>query len=226
MGDGPLPPDPLDGPPVGGHARELDDARLPRRRHELDPSRHARHGHHVSEHRPPREDRGHARRVVRRSSDVRNRRGVVPRGAPAYGWPFPAARRALRPARGRAPSAAAPVGTGHAVVQGTDDPGAGGDVLPTPAAGADPDPRRRLRRAPHAPPAARYADACNLFGEAATVARKVAVLQRHCAQVDRDPARSRSRSSRPTSSARQQWYRGVGRANSTGERNAVASPGR
>ncbi|MGD9703363.1 MAG: TIGR03560 family F420-dependent LLM class oxidoreductase [Acidimicrobiia bacterium] len=36
--------------------------------------------------------------------------------------------------------------------------------------------------------AARYADACNLFGEAPTIARKVAVLRRHCAEVGRDPA--------------------------------------
>jgi F420-dependent oxidoreductase-like protein len=35
---------------------------------------------------------------------------------------------------------------------------------------------------------ARYADACNLFGEAPTVRHKVAVLQRHCQEVDRDPA--------------------------------------
>jgi alkanesulfonate monooxygenase SsuD/methylene tetrahydromethanopterin reductase-like flavin-dependent oxidoreductase (luciferase family) len=35
---------------------------------------------------------------------------------------------------------------------------------------------------------ARYADACNLFGDAATVSRKVDVLRRHCADVDRDPA--------------------------------------
>jgi alkanesulfonate monooxygenase SsuD/methylene tetrahydromethanopterin reductase-like flavin-dependent oxidoreductase (luciferase family) len=34
---------------------------------------------------------------------------------------------------------------------------------------------------------ARYADACNLFGDAATVRHKVAVLHRHCADVDRDP---------------------------------------
>ncbi|MGC1512901.1 MAG: LLM class F420-dependent oxidoreductase, partial [Acidimicrobiales bacterium] len=32
---------------------------------------------------------------------------------------------------------------------------------------------------------ARYADACNLFGEAPTIARKVEVLRRHCAEVDR-----------------------------------------
>lgn len=35
---------------------------------------------------------------------------------------------------------------------------------------------------------ARYADACNLFGDPDTVAGKVAVLHRHCADVGRDPA--------------------------------------
>jgi alkanesulfonate monooxygenase SsuD/methylene tetrahydromethanopterin reductase-like flavin-dependent oxidoreductase (luciferase family) len=36
--------------------------------------------------------------------------------------------------------------------------------------------------------AARYADACNLRGDPATVAGKVAVLAAHCEAVDRDPA--------------------------------------
>ena len=36
---------------------------------------------------------------------------------------------------------------------------------------------------------ARYADACNLFGDAATVRHKVDVLHRHCADLDRDPGR-------------------------------------
>jgi alkanesulfonate monooxygenase SsuD/methylene tetrahydromethanopterin reductase-like flavin-dependent oxidoreductase (luciferase family)/predicted kinase len=35
--------------------------------------------------------------------------------------------------------------------------------------------------------AAKYADACNLFGDALSVARKVAVLREHCATVGRDP---------------------------------------
>jgi F420-dependent oxidoreductase-like protein len=35
---------------------------------------------------------------------------------------------------------------------------------------------------------ARYADACNLFGEAATVRHKLEVLERHCAEAGRDPA--------------------------------------
>jgi F420-dependent oxidoreductase-like protein len=36
--------------------------------------------------------------------------------------------------------------------------------------------------------AAKYADACNLFGDPATVARKVAVLHQHCTDVGRDPS--------------------------------------
>jgi F420-dependent oxidoreductase-like protein len=35
---------------------------------------------------------------------------------------------------------------------------------------------------------ATYADACNIIGDAATVAHKVEVLHRHCEDVDRDPA--------------------------------------
>jgi hypothetical protein len=35
---------------------------------------------------------------------------------------------------------------------------------------------------------ARYADACNLFGDVETVRHKVDVLHRHCAEVGRDPA--------------------------------------
>jgi F420-dependent oxidoreductase-like protein len=39
--------------------------------------------------------------------------------------------------------------------------------------------------------AARYADACNLFGDAGTVAHKCAVLASHCAAAGRDPAEVR-----------------------------------
>jgi F420-dependent oxidoreductase-like protein len=45
--------------------------------------------------------------------------------------------------------------------------------------------RRTLRLA------ARYADACNLFGDPDVVAHKVDVLRRHCADVGRDPAEVR-----------------------------------
>jgi len=38
---------------------------------------------------------------------------------------------------------------------------------------------------------ARYADMCNVTGDAATLARKVAVLHRHCAEAGRDPAEVR-----------------------------------
>ncbi|MGH9186385.1 MAG: hypothetical protein ACRD0U_11315 [Acidimicrobiales bacterium] len=38
---------------------------------------------------------------------------------------------------------------------------------------------------------ARYADACNLFGDAATVRRKFAVLRAHCDRLGRDPAEVR-----------------------------------
>jgi F420-dependent oxidoreductase-like protein len=39
--------------------------------------------------------------------------------------------------------------------------------------------------------AARYADACNLFGDAEAVARKRSILERHCAEAGRDPAEVR-----------------------------------
>jgi alkanesulfonate monooxygenase SsuD/methylene tetrahydromethanopterin reductase-like flavin-dependent oxidoreductase (luciferase family) len=35
---------------------------------------------------------------------------------------------------------------------------------------------------------AQYADACNLFGDPDTVRHKIGVLERHCADVGRDPA--------------------------------------
>ena len=73
LGDGPLPPDPAGRARVGGHARELHDARLPRRRHRADPARHARHRRHLPQPRPSRQARGHARRALRRPRPVRPR---------------------------------------------------------------------------------------------------------------------------------------------------------
>jgi alkanesulfonate monooxygenase SsuD/methylene tetrahydromethanopterin reductase-like flavin-dependent oxidoreductase (luciferase family) len=35
---------------------------------------------------------------------------------------------------------------------------------------------------------ARYADMCNVTGDASTLARKIGVLRRHCAEAGRDPA--------------------------------------
>ncbi|HEY3810743.1 MAG TPA: TIGR03560 family F420-dependent LLM class oxidoreductase [Acidimicrobiales bacterium] len=39
--------------------------------------------------------------------------------------------------------------------------------------------------------AARFADACNVFGDPATVARKRSILERHCEEIGRDPAEVR-----------------------------------
>jgi F420-dependent oxidoreductase-like protein len=105
----------------------------------------------------------------------------------AYGWDFP------------------PVGDRYALLEdalqllpllwGPGTPPFEGQVLKVPEAMCYPRPlqehvpilvggsgeRRTLRLV------ARYADACNLFGEAPTVGHKVAVLRRHCAELNRDP---------------------------------------
>ena len=118
VGHGPLPPDPAGRARVGGHARELHDARLPRRRDRAHPAGHARHRHHLPQRRPPGEDRGDARRALRRAGRVRDRRGLVRARAPALRLGLPAAARALRAARGRARAAAADVGQGRAALRG------------------------------------------------------------------------------------------------------------
>ena len=82
VGHGPLPPDPPGRPALGGHARELDDARLPGRPHRDRDARHARHRRDVPEHRPPGQDRRHPRRAVRRPGRVRHRRRLVRARAP------------------------------------------------------------------------------------------------------------------------------------------------
>jgi F420-dependent oxidoreductase-like protein len=106
----------------------------------------------------------------------------------AYGWAFP------------------PVGRRYALLEdalqvlpllwGRGGPAFRGAVLDLPDTACYPRPlqehvpiilggggeRRTLRLA------ARYADAANVFGEVATVARKLAVLRRHCVEVGRDPA--------------------------------------
>ncbi len=69
-----------------------------------------------------------------------------------YGWEFPPRSASLRAARGRPAAAPAALGQGIAAVRGPNGHRARGDLLPASAAGAHPDPRRRLRRAPHAAP--------------------------------------------------------------------------
>ena len=104
LGDGPLPPDPAGRARVGGHARELHDARLPRGGHPLAASRRARVGDHLPQRRPPGEDRRHARRAVRRPRHVRAGRRLVRARAPRVRVGLPGAARPLRAARGRAGS--------------------------------------------------------------------------------------------------------------------------
>src|SRR5947209_3413441 len=130
-----------------------------------------------------------------------------PVGPPSWapGWPplQPRPRRPASPACGswttscRFPASAA-TGTRCPAV-GPGSPAFEGDVIKVPEAICYPRPlqehvpllvggsgeRRTLRLA------ARYADACNLHEDPATVHHKVAVLHRHCADVDRDPAEVR-----------------------------------
>jgi alkanesulfonate monooxygenase SsuD/methylene tetrahydromethanopterin reductase-like flavin-dependent oxidoreductase (luciferase family) len=105
----------------------------------------------------------------------------------AYGWPFPPPRQRLdllEDALQLLP-----------LLWGKGSPAFAGKVLNVPEAMCYPRPlqervpilvggsgeRRTLRLV------ARYADACNLFGDTESVRRKLAVLERHCLDVGRDP---------------------------------------
>ena len=107
----------------------------------------------------------------------------------AYGLRVAERRRPIRAAGGRTAIAATDVGSGVEAVRR-------GNVLSVPDTTCYPRPlqervpivvggsgeRRTLRLA------AQYADGCNMFGDPATVARKVQVLRRHCDDVGRDRA--------------------------------------
>ena len=156
VGDGPLPPDPAGRPRVGGHAREHDDAR-PTSRASRSASGSAR-----SSPASPTATSRTSRRSSPRSTCCRagarcaaSGTGWFEREHVLYGWAVPAAARALRAPGGRARAAAADVGPGLAALRGPHGHGRGGRLLPAAAAGAHPDPRRRLGRAAH--PAARRA---------------------------------------------------------------------
>ena len=116
------------------------------------PPRRARQRRDVPQPGPPGQDRRHARRAVGRAGVLRPRHGVVRARARAVRLGLPARRPPLRAARGRPRAAPADVGQGLAGVRRPHHHGAGGDVLPAPAAGARADPRRRLGRAAHAAP--------------------------------------------------------------------------
>ncbi len=77
LGDGPLRADPPGRPRVGGDARGVHDARLPRRAHPHGAPRCAVHRHHLSQRRRPGQDRRHPRRAVRRTGDGRARHRLV-----------------------------------------------------------------------------------------------------------------------------------------------------
>ena len=189
LGDGPLPPDPDVRTGVAGHARELHDARVPRRRHRTGAARHARHRHHLPQRRPPREDRRDARRALAAAGRCAGSGSAGTRKSTrAYGWPFP------------------PVDERYALLEdalqclpllwGKGTPAFEGRALDVPGSLCYPRPlqehvpilvggngeRRTLRLA------AQYADACNIIGEADVVRRKVAVLHAHCDDVGRDRA--------------------------------------
>ena len=153
-----------------------------------DPPRHAGHRHHLSQRRPPRQDRGDARRAVGRAGDVRPRARLVRGRAPRLRLAVPEPGRAVRAARGRARAAAAPVGPGQQAVRRPRAARARHVVLPAPAAGPRADPRRRIGRAAHAcgsSPSTPTPATCS--ASRTIVRRKVAVLARHCADVGRDP---------------------------------------
>ena len=162
---------------------------LPRRRDRAHPARHARHRHHVPQ----------PRRTSRRSS---------PRStcSPA------AARCAASAPRGSSASTGSTAGSSRRsperyarledalellpLMWGPGSPRFEGRTVTVEEAICYPRPlqeripilvggsgeRRTLRLV------ARHADACNLFGDPATVRRKVAVLHEHCAAEGRDPA--------------------------------------
>ena len=191
LGDGPLPADPA------GWARPGRTCWRAGRRWRFlaagdgaGPPGHAGHGHHVPQRRPPREDRRHPRRAVRRPGGVRPRAGLVRAGAHRLrlATSHPRAERyALLEDALAAPAAA--VGPGHArrstgrcstVPEAICYPRPLQEHVPILVGGSGE--RRTLRLV------AQHADACNLFGEAAAVRHKVEVLRRHCAEVGRDPA--------------------------------------
>ena len=196
VGDGPLPADPAGGPALGGHARELDDPRLPGR---------------------PHRDRcalgtlvtgvtyrniAHLAKIVATLDVLSGGRAVCGLGAAwferehrAYGWRFPPL--AERYASSRTPSSCCPSCGARArppfsgrtieVAEAVCYPRPLQDHVPILVGGSGE--RRTLRLV------ARHADACNLFGDPDTVRHKVEVLHRHCA--DRGPRPGRGRGHHP-----------------------------
>ena len=209
--DGPLPADPAGRPAVRRHAGELDHAGLPRRLHRAGPARHAGQRHHLPQRRAPR----------RRSSPPSTCSAAAARCAAlglawfaeehrAYGWDFPptADRYALlEDALQLLP-----------VLWGPGSPPFHGRVLDVPETLCYPRPlqehvplvvggggeRRTLRLA------ARYADAANVIGDAAT---SYGARRRCCARTAPTSAGTRrGRADPPVDGAGRAGRRAGGRA--------------
>ena len=129
----------------------------------------------------------HARRAVGRQGDVRARRRMVRSGIRRRRHRLSYRRSTVRAPRRRAAGAPSAVGRGSprfawhdwvTIPETLCYPRPIQQHVPVIVGGSGE--RRTLRLV------AQYADGCNLFGEPDVVARKVAVLTRHCAEVGRD----------------------------------------
>ena len=188
-----------------------------------DAARHARHRRDVPQRRAPREDRRDARRVERRSGDVRPRARLV--RAPSTTRTAGRSRRRRRATRVLEDALQV-----LPMLWGKGTPAFDGrTILTCPTRPAIPRPlqahvpilvggngeRRTLRLA------AQYADACNVIGDVEVVRRKVAALHAHC--DDLGPRSRRGRGHAALDHARRP-RRGRGRR--AGRAAPAAAPGR
>ena len=150
VADGPLPADPAGRARVGGHARELHDARVPRRRDER-----IRLGTLVTG--VTYRNLAHLAKVVATLDVVSGGRALCGLGAAwferehrLYGWAFPPLAERYALLEDALELLPLMWGPGSPRFEGRTVTVAEATSLPAAAAGAHPDPRRRLRRAAHA----------------------------------------------------------------------------
>ena len=188
LGDGPLLPTAPDGRAESAHAGLLHVARHAGGADRTRPSRHHGDRRHVSQPGAPGQDRDHPRRhhaagpssasvAPGTTSSTTGSASTSRRWASgSTGWrrrcrsAGPCSPR-RRPASRRTTTASTRRATAEA----------------GPARRAA-DPRRRGGEKRTLKLVAQYADMCNIFGDPATVAQKVEVVRRHCADVGRDPS--------------------------------------
>ena len=177
--------------PARADARGLHLARLPRRPDQPRRARPAGHRRHLPPPGAARQDRHHPRRALRRPGVARHRRRLVRARAPRPRRPVPAASPSASSGSRRRCRSAGRCGattTARTTARTTSSPrrsacprrcSAGGPPILIGGSGE----RKTLRLV------AQYADACNLFGfEPDEMRHKIEVLDRHCADVGRDPA--------------------------------------